>query len=150
MRAMLTYTVADEGRDRGKVFILKELPASQAEAWAMRAILALMAGGVDMPEGLENMNMAMMAEIGFNALARLDWDKVKPLTDEMWTCVQIQPDPKNPSIVRHLIEEDVEEIGTRFKLRAEVFKLHTDFFKAAAPSISPKSTILAAAKEKGL
>ncbi|XPE68477.1 hypothetical protein ACNKHP_21825 [Shigella boydii] len=42
--------------------------------------------------------------------------------------MQFVPDPKKRSIRRPLVEEDIEEIITRLNLRAEVFKLHVDFF----------------------
>lgn len=135
-RATLNYTVTDDNRDYGKVFVLTEMPASQAESWAMRAILALIGGGVDLPEGFERLGMAGMAEVGIKALASLKWEVAEPLLDEMWGCVKIMPDPSKPHVVRVLIEEDIEEIVTRIKLRAEVWKLHAGFLKAVAPSIS--------------
>ena len=146
-RATANYTVKDEGRDAGKVFVLTEMPASKAESWAMRALLALMAGGVEVPEGFERMGMAGMAEIGLKAIAGLKWEVAEPLLAEMWECVQIMPDPGKPHVVRRLIEEDIEEVATRVKLRMEVWKLHTGFLKAVAPSISGGS--LAAVDKKG-
>ena len=146
-RASLNYKVTDEGRDKDKVFVLTELPASKAESWAMRAILALMAGGVELPEGFDRMGMAGMAEVGIKALSGLKWEVAEPLLAEMWQCVQIMPDPSKTHIIRNLIEEDIEEIATRVKLRAEVWKLHTGFLKAVAPSISGGSP--AAASKKG-
>lgn len=138
-RSTINYTVQDEGRDQGKTFVLTELPASCAEAWAMRAILALMAGGIEVPEGFERMGMSAMAEIGIKALSGLKWEVAEPLLEEMWACVQIMPDSSKPHVVRNLIEQDIEEIATRIKLRAEVWKLHVDFLKAVAPSISSES-----------
>lgn len=135
-RATANYTVTDDGRDKGKVFVITEMPASRAESWAMRAILALMAGGVEVPEGFDRMGMAAMAEIGIKALAGLKWDVAEPLLAEMWSCVMYIPDPSKPHVIRNLIEEDIEEISTRIKIRAEVWKLHTGFLTAAAPSIS--------------
>lgn len=135
-RQTANYTVTDDGRDRGKVFVITEMPASKAESWAMRALLALMAGGVEVPDGFERMGMAGMAEVGLRALTGLKWEVAEPLLAEMWGCVQIMPDPSKPHVVRALIEEDIEEVVTRIKLRAEVWKLHTDFLKAVAPSIS--------------
>ena len=135
MRSTTNFTVTDEGRDKGKTFLLTELSASKAEAWAMRAILALMAGGVELPEGFERLGMAGMAEVGIKALAGLRWEVAEPLLAEMWECVRIMPDPARPNVIRNLIEEDIEEITTRIKLRAEVWKLHTGFLKAAAPSL---------------
>ena len=145
-RKTTTYTVTDEGRDRGKVFLLTELAASKAESWAMRSILALMAGGVQMPEGFERMGMAGMAEVGIRALSGLKWEIAEPLLAEMWECVQAIPDPGKPHVVRALIEEDIEEIATRIKLRAEIWKLHVDFFKAVAPLTSDESQATAGKK----
>lgn len=135
-RNVVNYTVKDEGRDVGKIFVLTEMSASRAEAWAMRAILALMASGAQVPEGFERMGMAGMAEIGFKMLAGLRWEVAEPLLDEMWECVQIMPDPAKPHVVRKLFDGDIEEIATRVKLRVEVWKLHADFLKAVAPSLS--------------
>lgn len=146
-RNVSNYTVTDEGRDKGKVFVLTEMPASRAESWAMRSLLALMAGGVDVPEGFERMGMAAMAEIGIKALAGLKWEVAEPLLAEMWSCVQIMPDPSKQHIIRNLIEEDTEEIATRIKLRAEVWKLHTGFLKAVAHSISGGSRPATAGKK---
>ena len=91
--------------------------------------------------------MAGMAEVGIKALSGLKWEVAEPLLAEMWQCVQIMPDPSKPHVVRNLIEEDIEEISTRVKLRAEVWKLHTGFLKAVAPSISGGSP--AAASKRG-
>lgn len=146
-RNTANYTVQDEGRDQGKVFVLTEMPASRAESWAMRALLALMAGGVEVPPGFDRMGMAAMAEMGIKALVGLKWEVAEPLLAEMWSCVQIMPDPSKPHVIRNLIEEDIEEITTRIKLRAEVWKLHTGFLKAVAPSISEGSRPAAASKK---
>ena len=45
-----TFT-ATYGRDAGKSFTLTEMPADQAERWAIRALLALAGAGVDRPDG---------------------------------------------------------------------------------------------------
>ena len=136
MRKTVNYT-ATEGRDKGKVFVLTEMPAAQGESWAMRALLALLNGNVNLPNGLNaGMGMSAMAELGLKMLAQLKWEDAKPLMDEMFSCVKIMGDPTKTHIVRELVDEDIEEISTRVKLRAEVFKLHTDFFQAAAHSIS--------------
>ncbi len=137
-RKILTYKVTDEGRDKGKIFVLTEMPAAQGERWALRAIHALLAGGVELPDNLDlkRASMAHMAQIGIQALSGLSWEKAEPLLSEMWECVQIQPDPKRPDIVRGLIDEDIEEIGTRLKLRMQIWGLHVDFFGDAVRSIS--------------
>lgn len=131
-RTTVNYTVTDDNRDHGKTFVITEMPASQGEAWAARALLALMGSGVQMPEGFEHAGMAGMAELGIKALAGLKWEVAEPLLAEMFECIKIMPDPSKPQVVRNLIEQDIEEITTRVKLRTEVWKLHTGFLKAAA------------------
>jgi hypothetical protein len=131
-RKSITYTVADEGRDQGKVFVLTEMPASRAERWALRAFQALAKAGVELPDNIAQMGMAGIALVGIKALSHTPWEEAEPLLAEMFECVQRQPNPKNPAVVRALVEDDVEEVATRLKLRAEVLKLHTDFLPPAA------------------
>jgi hypothetical protein len=131
-RKEITITIEDSGRDQGKVFLIKEMAASQAEKWAARAFLALAKSGVDIPDDIENAGLAGIAALGVKALSGMTFAEAEPLLDEMMACVSIIPDPKRPSVTRHLIEDDIEEIKTRLKLRAEVFKIHFDFFTSAA------------------
>lgn len=140
-RNTITYTVTDANRDNGKTFMITEMSAAQAEAWAMRAILALMDGKVELPEGIELEGMAGIAKIGIKALAGLRWEVAEPLMKEMFDCIQIIPDPSRPQIVRPLIEQDIEEIMTRVKLRGEVWALHTGFSVTAALSKSPQAAV---------
>lgn len=146
-RTKQNYKIQEEGRDFGKVFVLTEMPASRAEAWAMRSLLALMEGNIDVPDGFERLGMAAMAEIGIKGLSRLKWEIAEPLLDEMWSCVQFMPDPAKPQIVRNLIEEDIEEVLTRIRIRAEIWKLHTGFLQAAVKSVSEDSPPAAARKK---
>lgn len=134
-RSTVNYQVADEGRDFGKLFVITEMSASQAESWAMRALLALMKHGAEVPPGFERLGVAGMAELGFKALSRVQWADLEPLMAELMACVTIIPDPGRPQIVRPLIEQDIEEVTTRIKIKTAVWKLHTDFLRAVAPSI---------------
>ncbi|QIC87507.1 hypothetical protein F0336_14055 [Serratia liquefaciens] len=120
-----------KGRDEGKVFFIQEMPASKAEAWAIRCALAMAKGGVELPENFADLGMAGLAKVGLGLLAKVPFEEAKPLLDEIMTCVQFVPDPQNHAVKRHLIESDIEEVGTRLKLRAEVFNLHVDFITAA-------------------
>jgi hypothetical protein len=132
-RKELTY-IAEDGRDkeRGTKFKITEMPAAQAERWAMRALMALMKSGVQIPDNFEKLGMSGMAEMGIRAVAGLDWETAEPLLNEMMSCVQLIPDPTKPFFSRPLTDDDIEEISTRLKLRLEVFKLHTDFLQAVA------------------
>lgn len=141
MRRSLRVTIEDDGRDKGKVFVLTEMPASQAEDWAIRAFLALAHSGVELPENLEGAGMAGIAMLGFQALSGVKYEELKPLLAEMFSCVRIQPDPNNSGIVRDLIEEDIEDVGTRLTLRQKVFELHTGFSIGAGPLKSGETRI---------
>lgn len=132
MRKTLTYTVAIEGRDKGKVFLLTELSAADAEDWAMQAFFALLNSGVEIPDDAAEMGLAGIATIGFAALGKLDFIRAKPLLDRMMTCVQIIPDPSRPNVIRALDPSDIEEVATRLMLRKEVFGLHVNFLTTAA------------------
>ncbi len=136
MRHTASFTVETEGRDKGKMFLLTEMPAAKAEAWATRVLLALMGSNVNLPDGFENLGMAALAEMGLRAISGLKWDIAEPLLAEMFVGLKIHPDPKKMHISRDVIEDiDIEEISTRFQLRMEWWKLHMGFLMAAAPSL---------------
>nr|WP_250135698.1 hypothetical protein [Escherichia coli] len=71
------------------------MSASQAEWWAMRAIMAMGRGGVELPDDVRSLGMAALALEGLKALSKIPPDEARPLMDEMMDCVQFVPDPKN-------------------------------------------------------
>lgn len=146
-RRQLTIRIDAEGRDKGKVFVLTELPASQAERWALRAVMALGAANAELPDGMELAGLAGLARgIGvtdgaslleafartaLTLFTRIPFAQAEELLGIMWVCVQIIPDPGNPSVIRSLIEDDIEEVATRLRLRSEIIKMHLGFSQAA-------------------
>lgn len=140
MRNKLYWTCADEGRDKGKTYLLTEMPASQAEMWAARAFFAMANNGIEVPSDLKGSGMAGMGRFAMQMLGRLPFTEAKPLMEEMLTCVQAIPDPEKREFSRPLVETDIEEVKTRLKLRMEVMKLHSDFFTAVAPSTSASTS----------
>lgn len=130
-RKQKTITVSAPGRDKGKVFVITELPASASEEWAGRAMFALMNAGVDVPDNIAQAGLAGLAAIGLKALQNMSFEQAKPLFDKMMECVQVQP---SRDVVRDLIEDDIEEVATRLMLRREIVALHLDFSQAAGQS----------------
>jgi hypothetical protein len=125
--------VATEGRDKSKRFLITEMPALKAERWAIRALMALARSGVEIPDDAKGAGMAALAHAGLKALHSMTFDEVQPLLDEMWSCVQVIPNPQLPEFVRPLVMheaegDDLEEISTIWTLRERIFRLHTDFF----------------------
>lgn len=139
-RKVQTVTISAEGRDKGKVFLITEMPASRAEQWALRALLAIGRGGVQLPEGIEKMGFAGIVSYGINLITQLPYDEAEYLLAEMFTCVQIMPDPARPQIVRAVQDDDIEEVATRITLRKEIFGLHSDFLKAVGKSTTASTS----------
>ena len=132
MRKTKTITIPKTGgRDAGKTFLLTEMDAFRTEKWSQRALLAIAAGGVDIPEEVLRMGAGAVMAAGFRALMTMAFQDAEPLLDEMLSCVEIVPDPKYPAVVRKLDVEDVEEVKTLLLLRSEVIELHTGFSPAA-------------------
>ena len=117
--------VAQTGRDKGKEFLITEMSATQAENWAIKAILAIGNAGIEIPDTLVSQGMAGLVAVGYMNLLKIPFDAAKPLLDEMMGCVQFIP---SPNVKRFLIEDDIEEVSTRLALRKAIWNLHMDFF----------------------
>ena len=116
-----------EGRDKGKVFWITEMSATQAEYWAGRMLSMLAAGNTDVPSGFFQMGFeGCAAWIAVRGIGGIDWVIAKPLLDEMMACVTFQPDPSK-NVQRALLEDDIEEVVTRFTLREAWFDTHLGF-----------------------
>lgn len=131
MARKVSTFVATSGRDAGKHFRIEEMPAMQAEKWAMRALLAVGRAGVELPDDIASGGMAAIAAMGIRAITSVSFDEAEPLLDEMMRCASIVPDPAKPIIYRPIDAEDIEEIATVVQLRDEVVNLHVGFSIAA-------------------
>jgi hypothetical protein len=49
---------------------IREMSATQAEWWAIRAILAMANNGINLPDNLSDMGMAGMAKVGLEMVAK--------------------------------------------------------------------------------
>lgn len=117
----------EKDRDSGKVFILTEMPARKAHSWATRALFGMMNAGVEVPDNIKDAGFAALAAMGINALSKIPVSVGQPLLEELFDCVAYQPG-QDPNITRPLIDDDVEEAATLFKLQKSVLELHINFF----------------------
>src|SRR5882757_3030634 len=137
MRKVLRYQVPGTrsentgARDNGKVFVITEKPADQAERWALRVLLAVGSAGVELPQGVtitsltSDAGMATLAAVGFKALMSIPWETAQPLFAEMLDCVQYEHTPTTPPTrIFEGVNCQVEEAKTFFALRLKVFELH--------------------------
>jgi hypothetical protein len=144
MRRTKTVTVTFDGRDKGAQYLITEMPASQGEKWATKALLAMLHNGsVDLPEGWQQAPMMIVAGIGIlKLLAAVPFSVADELGSELMACITpvALPNLNNQieklSLSRSLIEEDIQEITTRAWLKSEVFELHTGFSITGAISKS--------------
>lgn len=139
MRNEKLVVISKEGRDKDKQFLVMEMSATKAEKWAARALLALLKSGADLPDEAIQQGMAGLAAVGMKAFSGLPWELAEPLLDEMVPSFRFIMDPnaENPALKhRPLVEEDIQEITTRYELRKEWIDLHFGFLLAAKPSTS--------------
>ena len=143
-----------DGRDKGKVYVIREMSALRAEKWATRALLALVASGVEIPDDVASSGMAGVAAMGVGVFRGVAYEQLEPLMDEMLACISIKPDPRNPQVERPIDPEqdDVEELSTLMTLRMEVLETHTGFsvkdavsktsarLKAASPPLNTQTS----------
>lgn len=133
MRKQSIVTLNDDNRDKGKCFLVTEMAARVAEKWALRFMLALQRGGIEVPDELSHLGFVGIASaIGSKMIGGLAPDEVEPLLDELMKCVQFMPNPGNPTLTRPLVDagiegDDIEEVATRVKLKLEVVALHVGF-----------------------
>ena len=125
--------IAAEGRDKGKRFVITEMPAVAADDWAMRALFTLANSGVPVIEAVRQAGMAGLAELGPEIFAYAKYDDMQPLLRTLWDCVAYQKDPEHPPIVGSLKDSQIEESGTFLWLKLAAFQLHTGFSWAGAP-----------------
>ena len=120
-------TIAAEGRDKGKIFHIQEMGARQVERWERRALACMVQTGIEIPDSVQNAGFGFIFAMGLKALLGLSGAEVESLHDELMACVSIHPDPSRLEIKRNLIEEDIEEDRTIYRLKDEVVKLHSGF-----------------------
>lgn len=124
------------GRDQGKAFLLTEMPAAEAEKWAIRAFLVFKGSGAEIPAEVRGLGMVGVAIIGLNVLLKADvkYEDLTVLLDEMLTCVQVIPDQSNVDTARKPLPGEIEEVATLGWLRSQILELHTGF--SVADSLS--------------
>lgn len=131
MRKTKEIIIEAEGRDRGKTFLLTEMPAEQAELWAARAFNGAARANIEIPESIKGAGIVGVFVVGVKMFLSCDFPTVQELMKEMMACVQYRPEADKP-FVRPLASEDIEEVVTRMFLREEVIRLHAGFTLAEA------------------
>ena len=116
---------SEKSRDHGKTFLITEMSADAAEWWAIRVTQGIVGSNPDADFDIFSGSLPRLANFAFVGLAKIPADQLKPLMDEMKSCVSVLlPDGKTS---RALLAGDVEDIMTWLELRKEVFEILTGF-----------------------
>ena len=137
MRQEKRITMEDRG---GKLeFVVREMSATQLEDWTMRAVLVLAGAGSDIPAngGVEGIGK-YLAEHGLAAIGNVDYQKAKPLLDEMLACCSRVVDKMEEKVTPETADTYIMDMSTLFKLRLEAFKVNFSFFGNGSPSATPE------------
>lgn len=132
-RKKITYTVDTEGRDKGKVFQITEKSALDAERWARHALIAAVSNGANIPQDAVDAGaagLASLAPLAFGILIQVPPVESDALMAALDECIQRIPNASNPSVVRPLVPDDIEEVGTLFEIRKQALQLHVNFSQA--------------------
>lgn len=137
MRNEAQVTITRDGRDKGKVFVIREMPAMQATEWFDRAMQFVARSGIDVPPDIFEHGPAGFAVIGIgaamSAVGRAAYPDVKPLLEELMGCVVSLRSPNTAVDITMpaAIMGQIEEVATILQLREEVLSLHLGFSLAA-------------------
>ena len=121
-------------------FKIREMPATKLEAWVMRAVLVLAEAGSDIPAdaGVEGA-AAFLAKHGLAALGRVNYEKAKPLLDEMLSaCCFRVIDKLEEAVTPEGADAYIGDMKTLLTLRREALAINLGFFSSGSPSDSPE------------
>ena len=128
--------IAESGRDVGKKFHITEMSATQAEAWAIKALLAIGNSGIDIPEGLIDQGMAGLVAISYMNLLKIPFKVAEPLLEEMMSCVKIMPSDSS-NIKRNLFNFSGSDRFFSIKLKLKLEEKRMELLKTILKKSRP-------------
>lgn len=144
MRKEKTIVIDDRGKSL--TFKIREMSALQMEGWIARAGILLAGTGILDETKADVRNAGEIAagvaravgESGISALGRLDYDKARPLLDELLSCCSRVDAGVEQPLTPDVLEGFIEDVRTLFTLRKEALALNFGFFAQGGPSASVK------------
>jgi len=117
-------TIDEDGRDKGKTFVVTELAALDIERWTVRLVLALGKNGISLPNVQVDSGFAGIAGVLWALMAQVSPEEAETLMATMLEGLKID----EGKIIRELMADDVEEPETLLQLRMAWVDLHAGFF----------------------
>ena len=133
-------TVYIQDRDQLLTFKIKEMPATKLESWIIRALLLVAGSGSPVPDGSDIKKAgAFLAEKGLSALGAVDFEKARPLLDDLLGCCSVMLDKLEKRLTPDIVDDHIQDVKTLFTLRKEAIKLNLGFLRPEeeSPSGSP-------------
>lgn len=136
--ARRTKEIKIKDRENEYTFTITEMSATKLESWIIRALLLIASSGQDDIPGGSDIKEAgsFLADKGLAALGGVDYDKAKPLLDEMLACCSRRIDNIVEVCTPDIVDGYIEDVSTLLKLRIEAVKFNLGFLSAGAANLS--------------
>lgn len=116
----------ENGKDAGKVFKVKEMPALQMDRWAMRALCLLGRSGGNGLAGL--LQIKDFGEL-LSSFSQIDYEKAEPLLVELLECCYFVKDGTLVQLKSSFVDGIIEDWTTITRLRIEALKVNLGFLE---------------------
>lgn len=132
-RKEIPFIVEEEGRDKGKEFIITELSAWDADELAQDLYRAMGDSGfTGIPPDVISMGCAGLATIGLSVLSAASPEVSRSIRDRLISTVEIAVYNDGQRIIRKVDgPSDFEEVSTIRKLMDKVFEVNFGFLSIA-------------------
>ncbi len=154
-RREAAIVITAEGRDKGKIYHIRELGAVPAEEWFTRAMQMLVRAGVEVPPNILQEGAMGFVTMGIGAcltgLGKAPYEDFKVLMDDMMRCLVGYQEKAGAARIENVIVifDQTEEVATLIKLREEIISLHLGF-SLAARLLSYREAVVALINGLGL
>ncbi|EKS1202916.1 hypothetical protein QA436_000073 [Escherichia coli] len=132
-RKEIPFIVEEEGRDKGKEFLITEMSAWDADTLAQDIFRAMGDSGFsEIPADVIAMGCAGLATVGLSVISASSPDVARQLRDRLMSTVDIIVTHEGKRQQRKVKGElDFEEVSTIRKLLDKVFQVNFDFLTIA-------------------
>ena len=138
MRKEKTIVIDDRGRSL--TFKIREMSALRLESWIARAGILLAATGILNETKADVRNVGdiaasvgrMMGDFGISALGKLDYDKARPLLDELLSCCSRVDAGVEQPLTPDVLEGFIEDVRTCSRCARKLLRSISVFSRKAA------------------
>ena len=121
--------ISIQDREQLLTFKVREMSASKLENWLARATLLVADSGSQTKGGLNMETLgSVLVEKGLAMLGKVDFDKAKPLLDELLGCCSRVVERVEERCTPESVDAYIQDVRTLFTLRMEAIKLNLGFF----------------------